>query len=174
MDACAEFPFTNSISQAMTPSSVLTRFVDFNETEDVDKAMKKQGEKGVTISYNQPKGDKGKDGKGKDGKGKGKDGKGKAGFIWYLSFEDAFSTTWKTSVGIEDMRLSDRIYWFFLCVFLPLAITIGGSLFWLSSLPLALFFQEQRNGVECVLERVFLVLQKDVEYQRIISELVLV
>ena len=81
MDACAEFPFTNSISQAMTPSSVLTRFVDFNETEDVDKAMKKQGEKGVTISYNQPKGDKGKDGKGKDGKGKGKDGKGKAGFI---------------------------------------------------------------------------------------------
>ena len=81
VDGCLCGIFLYSISQAMAPSSVLTRFVDFNETEDVDKAMKKQGEKGVTISYNQPKGDKGKDGKGKDGKGKGKDGKGKAGFI---------------------------------------------------------------------------------------------
>merc|ERR1719428_2331093 len=71
-------------------------FVDFNETEDVDKAMKKQGEKGVTISYNQPKGDKGKDGKGKgkDGKGKGKDEKGKDG--------DASAAKAKTGGAIQE------------------------------------------------------------------------
>merc|ERR1711966_526219 len=74
-------------------------FVDFEETESVDKAVAKNGTdlkgQGLFIKFNVPRDadgkGKGKDGKGKDGKGEGK-GKGKGKGKAPVQFEGSAKT----------------------------------------------------------------------------------